>query len=371
MPSHVAMSTGTQSMSSAISTSSVYSQDSWRSPPPPVITDVRRYAMAFSPSVEWEEQKSDEDSLTSTTPIQSSHPIDPAGTATSPSSSDLPTPEDSEDSLAREYNKWKEAKEREANKKKLKKVHPTPPKRASRSSKAFSKVLARLSIQPSAKRAAKRQTLPALLPIFQLPEIQMSPIHILIPASPSSSPTAEEIALRLARDTPPVRNSISLVPKTTVADVKPHPPPPYRRIHKRYPSSPAILGWNPKMLPTAPVSELPTHILELTAPRSRSHIATRNSIPVPPVPPLPAHVLEQDHNPIDRLRQLRSEVASAPSKTALSQKRATLHNPCLSTSAVSRIDTRPPIPDGPLPTRLRSRSFSQRNSDPTLRDPPE
>ncbi|KIK00626.1 hypothetical protein K443DRAFT_600843 [Laccaria amethystina LaAM-08-1] len=371
MPSNVAMSTGTQPNSSAISTSSVYSQDSWRSPPPPVNTDGTRYAMAFSASVEWEEQNSDGDSITATTPIQSSHPIDPAGTTTtSPSSSDLSTPEDSEDSLAREYNKWKEAKERESNKKKLKKVHSTAPKRASRSSKAFSKVLARLSIQPLAKRAAKRQTMPALSPIFQLPEVQMSPIHIHIPASPSRSPTSEEIATRLSPDTPPVRSSISLVRKTTVADVKPHPPPPYRRIHKRYPSSPAILGWNPKMLPTAPVPELPTHIIELTALRSRSHIAKRNSTPVPPVP-LPVHALEQDHNPIDRLRQLRSEVASAPSKTALSQKRATLHNPCLSTSAVSRVDIRPPLPDGPLPTRLRSRSFSQRNSDHTLRGPRE
>ena len=365
MPSNVAMSTGTQPKSSAISTSSIYSQDSWRSPPPPVNTDVRRYAMALSPSVEWEERKSDEDSLTLTTPIQSSHPIDLAGTTTttSPSNSNIPMPEDSEDSLAREYSKWKEAKEREGNRKKLKKVHPSTPKRASRSSKAFSKVLARLSIQPLGKRAAKRQTMPALSPIFQLPEVQMSPIHIPIPASPSSSPTSEEIGLRLSPYIPPVRSSMSLV-----ADVQPHPPPPYRRIHKRYPSSPAILGWNPKMLPTAPVSELPTHILGLTAPRPRSHIAKRTSIPVPPVPPLPAHVLEQDHNPIDRLRQLRSEVASAPLKKAQSQKRATLHNPFLSTSAVSRTASRPAPPNGPLPTRLRSRSFSQKHSDRTLRD---
>lgn len=364
LPSNVAMLAGTQPKSSAISTSSVYSQDSWRSPPPPVKTDVKRYAMTFSPSAEWEEQKSDEGSLMSTTPIQSSHPVDPAGMTTSPSSSDLPTPEASEDSLATEYNKWKEAKVREGNRKKLKKVHPTTPKRASRSSKAFSKVLARLSIQPLAKRAAKRQTMPALSPIFQLPEVQMSPTHIPIPASPGSSPTSENIALQLS---PPVRSSISLVRKTTVADGKPHPPP-YRRIHKRYPSSPALLGWNPKMLPNAPCSELPTHILESAAPRPCSHIVKRNSTPVPPVPPLPAHILEQDHNAIDRLRQLRSEVASAPSKTALSQKRATLHNPCLSSSAVSRIDTRPSVRDGPLSTRLRSRSFSQRHTGRSLRD---
>ena len=368
MPSNVAMSTGTQPKSSAISTSSIYSQDSWRSPPPPVNTDVRRYAMALSPSVEWEERKSDEDSLTLMTPIQSSHPIDLAETTTSPSSSNVPTPEDSEDSLAREYSKWKEAKEREGNRKKLKKVHPSTPKRASRSSKAFSKVLARLSIQPLGKRAAKRQTMPALSPIFQLPEVQMSPIHIPIPASPSSSPTPEAIGLRLSPDTPPVSSSISLVRETIEADVQPHPPPPYRRIHKRYPSSPAILGWNPKMLPTAPVAELPTHILGSTAPRPRSHIAKKISIPVPPVPPLPAHVLEQDHNPIDRLRQLRSEVASAPLKKAQSQKRATLHNPFLSTSALSRTASRPAPPNGPLPTRLRSRSFSQKHSDRTLRD---
>jgi hypothetical protein len=320
---------------SVLSAASVYSQESWKgdsspfgsllAPRPNV--DTRRHAIAFSPSVQWEdlsEEDSDKESVVKT-PLQSSSsaeasivlPKDDARHSTElitiPSvEAEILAPKTSVDVQA--PLTLGDLKGGPAGK--LKKGD-TNSKHLSMHSKAFGKVMSHLSMQPSKKDpkkdAGRRQTAITLVPEYQLPEIKatMSPIRMsFIARSPSAlpvlpvprpAPQSHYVKTSEARNAPKNAQSqpnekarqfrVTMPPTPSQRSSTPPPstsaPVPMKKGHRRYKSSPAVAqfnfkGWNTNEMPPLPnMPSSPTKAPFPVRARARS-IATRGiSAPFP------------------------------------------------------------------------------------------
>ncbi|KAF8954896.1 hypothetical protein BDZ97DRAFT_1927632 [Flammula alnicola] len=258
------------SVMSAMSSASVYSQDSWKGNSPcvhVVQVDTRRHAIAFSPSVQWSDL-SEEDDLEEPVveePLHSAHTSEgPTISIKQDSSLSSATPL-VEDSVQRHdtVNSGADTQESEKNATKLKKKSTeNASKRISKHSKAFGKVMSRISLQPSKKELAeKRRTAITIIhpsSQYKLPEFQVSdPIRMSfiaksvsdMPALPTIIPVASAIAsiaeepnqeketqalqrVRVMRATMPATPSWrqrSLTPPPSAALVPPTPAPCRRR----------------------------------------------------------------------------------------------------------------------------------------------
>jgi hypothetical protein len=327
---------------SAMSAASVYSQDSWKgesSPFGPILVpqrnvDTRRHAIAFSPSVQWQDL-SDEDSDRDSgvqTPLQSASSADasivlPKEDARSSTElapipyfeAEIPSPKPSaEVQLPLKLEDLEGGPAGKVNRKK--RVEDTNNKRLSKHSKAFGKVISHLSLQPSkkvtAKGAGRRQTAITVVPEYKLPELKagLSPIRMsfiaksppVIPPQPAVSRPApqsfhyvktsdvrkipndaqpNEKARQLRMTMPPTPSRRSTTPPPTTPA-----PMPMRKGHRRYKSSPAAAqfafnGWNAEnMPPLPPMPPLPTQAPMPVRPRARSITTRAISAPFPVQP---------------------------------------------------------------------------------------
>ncbi|KAF8799778.1 hypothetical protein BYT27DRAFT_7263638 [Phlegmacium glaucopus] len=294
------------SIATAMSSASVYSQDSWKSPITPFVplvkVDPRRMAIAFSPSVQWSDMAEEDSGKEPTvkTPLVCSPFI--------PQQPDVSFSEVKEDNDTRIYsdsvpdvvltlsNDDSDAviesirsfldigspspveKRYTMIRSKTKKIDGQSSKR-SKPSKAFRKVMAHLSFQPSKRELAQLQRATTisntLLSMdFKLPTIRMSPIgysfltqtdiYPSIPPMPSSFPSS----MAPSFDAPVGEDSKDAV---GFRQIRATMPPPVRspetKGHRRFHSSPAVphfRRWDKDNMP--PLPPMPAGILKPTLP---------------------------------------------------------------------------------------------------------
>ncbi|KAF8157062.1 hypothetical protein B0H34DRAFT_711953 [Crassisporium funariophilum] len=350
----------------AMSSASVYSQDSWKPNSafvPLVVVDTRRHAIAFSPSVQWsdmseEDASSGKYSLVISPPQSASVPQisvfmvntdDQRGGSASETTSmhSLSLQHKVGPSMEDGLRTRLEKKQENGNSKLRKKtVADEGPKRASKSSKAFGRVISHLSLQPSKKELAQLRKATAaaalLSPEFKLPEFHVSPIRFSFIANANT--------VNLAVPPMPVPIARSFHPSTAILDtpeaavngrkpmekvrqlratMPPPPstpavvPPPARKGHRRYKSSPAVAefsfrGWDKESMPPLPPMQ-PSSFKD-TPPRCRHKSSPAvaefsfrrwDTESMPPLPPMPPSSVKVGLPPRPRAKSLMSRPVRA------------------------------------------------------------
>ena len=288
---------------SAKSSGSAYSQESYRSPFVPVVNvDTRRQAVVFSASLQWTDLSDEgvETTVEVEEPLQSASIVEVSSVV---SKEDLPVSLGSDISTLHLLNDMEPSADNgiksqvamstksnttwEASATKLKKKRSTEDastsKRVSKHSKAFGKIMGRISLQPPKKELSERPqantpifNIVHMAPEYKLPELRTpGPLRVSFIAQPSPIPAVPALPAILPsrpNGTSSMENPPRLRLTIPTAGAQPSrsatPPPPYtpahpaKKGHRRYKSSPAVTDfafkrWDTENMPPLPVPVKP------------------------------------------------------------------------------------------------------------------
>ena len=322
-----------------MSSGSVYSQESYRSPFVPVVnSDTRRQAVVFSASLQWTDLSDEEVDM----PVEVEAPLRSASIVEvfpavskedSPASlgSDVYSPNSKErsadDSVNLEVDTSAKSNITQATSAtKLKKKRSTEdastPKRTSKHAKAFGKIMRRISLQPSKKELSEKRQADApsfnivhLAPEYKLPALLTpGPIRVSFIAQVSPLPAMPALPVAVLASIPDVASStenpprlrlmIPAAPNRPSGSTTPPPPAtpahPAKKGHRRYKSSPAVAnfafkGWDIENMPPLPMMPPPPAGAPMRE-RPRSH-SFANAKPIvraitPPFPLNPSRRMQ-------------------------------------------------------------------------------